>query len=75
MCVCDSCLWEALHTQTLSNGSHEGNQQSAGWSKGNPLFQGGFTVFISSWTTVDVLKIIVKLKVKGFSIRIHIQIS
>lgn len=45
------------------------NQQSAGWSKGNPLFKEAFTVFISSWTTVDVLKIIFKLKMNNrFSI-------
>lgn len=55
--VCDSGLWESLHRQTLSNRSHVGNQQSTGWSKGNPLFKEGFTVFISSWTTVDVLEI------------------
>lgn len=76
--VCDGCdvgLWESLHRQTVSNGSHVGNQQSAGWSKGNPLFREGFTLFISSWATANVLKMIFKLKVSKFSIRINIQIN
>lgn len=77
------CLWRvwlwSLGISAQTNTficSHVGNQQSAGWSKGNPLFKEGFTVFISSWTTVDVLNIIFKLKVNNkFSIRIHIQMN
>lgn len=68
--VCDSGLWESLHRQTHSNGSHVGNQQSAGWSKGNPLFMEGFTVFICSWTIMGVLEIIFTLKVAEFSVQV-----
>lgn len=69
--VCDSGLWESLHRQTHSNGSHVGNQQSAGWSKGNPLFIEGFTVFICSWTVMGVSKITFTLRVAEFSVQVQ----
>lgn len=74
--VCDMCesgLWESLHRQM--DPMWETSSLLVGL-KGNPLLKEGFTVFISSWTTVGVLKIIFNLKViNRFSIRIHIQMN
>lgn len=60
--VCDVWLW-SLGISAQTNTSKWILCGKAGWSKGNPLFKEGFTVFISSWTTVDVLEIMYKLKV------------